>query len=508
MTLLRRARPLLLLAIAVFGGCTGGPAPGPSPLVQRNGTLTLGLPAVGTLDPATASMNGLLVLAMACEPLLALDPDTLEPEPALVQSWQYKADARSVTLQLRKGLRLQDGEPFDSKTVADSLSRIANPATSSPWAPLVVSMASVRPIRPTSIEIAFNRPDADFVTLLAHPALTPVSILADGTQVCVGPYRMEAGTEGAFRFSAFENHEPITGFAEEIVVRHYENNDAAFEALKNGEVDLAPIAETRAAGGEAEGWRQESAVGNAVTYLAFNPSRPETANPALRQAVSRALDRLAIIDVGFGDGRLPLSGWNAAGSGSPQSPECREAAPRNADPEGAAQKLAESGVSPGATFPMYFDQSRLSRLVANSIEVQVKSALGVILRSEPTDAAGLDSTLRGGTIPGVWILNSESDSPVPGRLLSRLFETGSSSNIMGFSDAPLDTALAAARTKVDTERRLDAYAEAEEIVCGYMIAAPLWTGIKHWVFDSEKVDVEGPALDPWGNPILRHVKPR
>lgn len=494
-----------MLALLFFSACTRGAAPPPPPPPERTGKVVVGLPSVGALDPAIAAGNGLLTIALACEPLLTLNPESLEPEPALVQSWQYKADAQSVILRLRKGLRFQDGAPFNAQVVADNLSRVA---AQSVWRTLIASMASVRVTGATSLEISFSRPDADFVSLLAHPALTPVLIHPDGTQACVGPYRIETAGEGGINLTAFEGYEPAAGNAREIVVRMYESNDAAFEALKTGEVDLAPISEARYAGGEAEGWEHEMAPGNSVAYFAFNPQRPETASSAFRQAVSMSLDRLAIIDVGFGDGRLPLSGWNAGGRGAAQSAGCRAAAPRKADLQGAATKLAESGVASGVSFPMYFDQSRLTRIVANSIEVQVKSAIGVVLKSEPTEAAGIDSTLRGGTVAGVWVLNAESDSPIPGRLMSRLFETGSSANSTGSSDATFDQALAAARSRVDSKERIASYIAAEEIVCGSMVAAPLWSGVKHWVFDSKKLAFKGARLDAWGDPILRHAKPR
>lgn len=458
-----------------------------------------------------ATSNALIVIAAACDPLVNLDAESLEPGPGLVQSWKFAAEARMVTLQLRKGLRFQDGRPFSAQAVADSLSRVADPATKSPWVSLISSIGSIRVTGPDSLEIDLVRQDADLAALLAHPALTPVAMRPDGIPVCVGPYRVETAPDGTLNLTAFETYRPGTvsavsrGHVEEILLRQYENPDLAFEALKRGEVDLAPIPEIRIAKQEADGIGRESAPGNSVTYLAFNPTRPETAHPSFRRAISLALNRLAIIDVGFADERLTLSGWKAGGENAPRS-KCREAAPRGSDPEAAVQQLAESGVAPGLVLPIFFDQARLTRIVANSIEVQVKNTIGIAFRSEPTDASGVEFSLRGGATAGAWLLHAETDSPIPGRLLSRLFETGSPANLIGYSDPVLDGALVAARAKVDPKKRLPSYVDAEDIACGQMVGIPLWSGVKHWGFNAPSVAFDGPALDGSGEPILRHVK--
>jgi len=49
--------------------------------------------------------------------LIHINRGTLKTEPALAKSWNVSRDGRQYTLQLRRGVRFSDGEPFDADDV-------------------------------------------------------------------------------------------------------------------------------------------------------------------------------------------------------------------------------------------------------------------------------------------------------------------------------------------------------------------------------------------------------
>ena len=54
-------------------------------------------------------------LSLVFSTLVFRNPETLEFEPALAESWKAAADGKSWTLHLRKGVKWSDGAPFTAE---------------------------------------------------------------------------------------------------------------------------------------------------------------------------------------------------------------------------------------------------------------------------------------------------------------------------------------------------------------------------------------------------------
>jgi oligopeptide transport system substrate-binding protein len=73
----------------------------------------------------------------------------------------------------------------------------------------------------------------------------------------------------------------------------------------------------------------------------------------------------------------------------------------------------------------------------------------------------------------MWQLGWAADFPHPHDFLGLLLETGSTSNVGGWSDAAFDAALDAAATTDDPEEQTAHYAEAQRIVADQVPLVPL-----------------------------------
>jgi len=85
-----------------------------------------------------------------------LDPQTLQPIPALAESWDISADGKVYTFHLRKGVTFSDGSAFDANDVKYSFDRLANATTGTSYtAGLVLSTVAgwsdVRPPAPPKV---------------------------------------------------------------------------------------------------------------------------------------------------------------------------------------------------------------------------------------------------------------------------------------------------------------------------------------------------------------------
>lgn len=524
---------LLGLLSPLLAACTlfdSKPPPTPKPV---GGTLNIAVGPIGPLDPADATGAGLLVLRTACDGITSLDHSSGEPRPGLASSWKVTEGGKSVQLELAGGSKFHDGRSVDARAIAANLSRVARPVTQSIWATLLAPVAGfaevqsgatgdlsgIKVIDKGTIEISLVVPAADFPATLAHPGLIPISPAVHSTDpeqpaaaICAGPYRIEAAAEAeTFKLTRDESYKGTNrGFAlvetraDTIVARGFETEDEAFEAYRRGEVDASVLPTPRA----SEAPEGERATRNTaeVTYLAFDVSKPETPLK-FRQAISLAVDRGALIDSSYDGGRRRvLTRW--LDEGSPLDSSCSDFAHRlTSDAQGAQKLFVESGGQPGAKLPLIFDSSSIGTLLALSIRVQVKDAIGVDLELQGLDPPAFAQSIRERPVAAVWVASTGPDIPLDRVLLDGLFASDGKHNVFGFKSEEFDALAGKARAAVQFDKRLDLFQQAEESVCTQTPASPLWSGVSQWAANPSKISIDGSEkVDVFGHLLLRHAR--
>lgn len=502
------------------------------------GSIVVGLSQIGTLDPPRASgPSALSLLRTACDGLIGLDPNSGALRPALAAEWSLEAGARKITVDLRPGLTFHDGSAVTSAAVREALSRVARPSTTSPWASLVskvegfgevqagtsTHLSGVKATEDLRLEIDLSEPYSDFPTILSHPALLPVSLDSlkdspDGAAepVCAGPYLVEKGLEGgdlrlARTTKSVSRNEAYfaggKGLAERILVRSFETPEDAYQAYRSGRVDIAPIPDSRLGEALAGGKGYTGRSTPQITYLAFDPANPATADPRFRQAISLAIDRLVIIDAAYGDRRRPATRWLPGNYSSGTQTTCTDFARRIGDPVKARELLTASGFDSANRISLIYDPSATTRVVAEALQIQVSDALGVSLSPQPLEGEDIAASFKARTgAPSAWIMATSIELPLPDQFLGDLFRTGSQSNLLQFSDKTFDARIGSARTATaqpDIERF---YVQAENALCNQMPAIPLWTSVSHWMINPDQIQFEGERkLGLLGGPLLRHA---
>jgi len=142
-------KKLLLLVVGLFGafafataGCgggnesSGGATGGGETGTAANQTMTM---SWGTeppsLDPGlatdTTSSN---VLLNIMDPLIKLDPNTLDAQPNLAESWDVSADGKTVTYHLRKDGKWTNGDPVTAGDFVYSWKRTISPELAADYA--------------------------------------------------------------------------------------------------------------------------------------------------------------------------------------------------------------------------------------------------------------------------------------------------------------------------------------------------------------------------------------
>ena len=184
-----RARPLAALAALALVGCSGGdepltPSPTPSGEAGEGGTLTWAVAdPVRSVDPLLATdRSAQIVSRQIHEPLietLAGPFGEARGRPGLARAARPAAGATVWVLQLRGGVRFQDGEVFDADAVQANADRWLASAAGRELLPGLIAVDSPSP---TSVRFILSAPDPALPRRLASPRLGIVSprALAEG----------------------------------------------------------------------------------------------------------------------------------------------------------------------------------------------------------------------------------------------------------------------------------------------------------------------------------------
>lgn len=490
--------------------------------------IRIAMTAVGTLDPARAtSPAALSLLRAACDGLTALDPDDGTPKPAIAEGWELSEDATELTLSIRSGITFSDGTAFTAQAAAETLSHIVRPSTGSPWAHLLQriegfeavradeaqSLSGVRTLDNHTLRIVLSEPFADLPSVLAHPSLTPLSPEATDAPfpICSGPYEFSAPSEGEGKIILSRDEDygrTNEAFGEgdltpTFEITTFEVNDEAMGAFRAGDVDASPVPLNIAASVASEDTYVQRPT-NDIAYLAFHPGAGPSMRPEILQAVSTAMNRVIIVDAGFGDGRAPATRWLSDDFG--RSP-CEDINSDAGEPLKAKSRLEQAGIDPTKiTIPLFFDPAVTDDLIAEALSLDIRGSLAITL--EPGSRSGDEMATSAADLdqPGAWMFVHTPDLPIPERTLGALFDPSSGQNPSPQAAPAFEDHMAQAVARSSGPQRIDGYLAAEEAACGSLGKIPLWRGMRHWMYATSELSFRGDnPIDIFGGLVLRRL---
>ncbi len=273
---------VLVLVVLLLAGCARPP----------DDVLRVGLvaPAV-TLDPryatdATSSRLCRLIFQAPAD----FDAD-FRPTPALM-SWETPAPTR-YRLTLRGDPRFHDGTPLTAADVAATYRAVLEPARASPHRGSLANVLTIDVINPRQVDFTLRQADPLFPGLLVIGVMPARDAAAERIETPVG--------SGPFSVSQLRAKSLMLirrADAQRVEFEVVENETTRALKLTRGELDLvqggfAPeVADWLA---RTPGLSVTERNGTTFSYLGFNFAHGPTANPAVRQAISLAIDRAAII---------------------------------------------------------------------------------------------------------------------------------------------------------------------------------------------------------------------
>lgn len=292
--------------------------------------------------------------------------------PVLATRWVVSNHGRTYTFTIRTGVRFSNGDPLTPADVVFSIKRVIAPKSTYPYKVLMADVKSVRASGQNVIVTLKSRDWSFLYNLAAYSngiVLDPKAVSQMATHpVGTGPFMFKSQVpnydvqlvRNPYSWIPATN---VTG----VTFRYFSNANSESSALRSGQINVIDNALNPADIGTFEHNSKYKIVAgptNGKIQVTINNSSGPLANKLVRQAITYATNRKAIIKAAAGGYGIPL------GSGTvPGDPWYIDMAGRYAyNPAKAKQLLAKAGYPNGfsltLTLPPYTYATTSGTLVA------------------------------------------------------------------------------------------------------------------------------------------------
>lgn len=327
-------------------------------------------PWSNTLDENTAACRTLLY-----DPLYTLAPD-FTPEGVLAAG-ASTADHLTFTITLDAGASFWDGTALDAAAVDDSLTRAM--AEGSAWQKRLSGIQSHRAVGEDTLEIVLSEPNAQFLSLLTFPVARWDGSSWQGT----GRYRL-ASMDWE---DALLTPNPTRAGAQalpQVQLVKLPRAEVASYSMKIGELDGLCT-------DQPQGGSSFAIPRNDLFFLGINGGQEPLDDPAVRQALSQALDRTVLAAGAQSAGCLPSSL-----PFPPQWAQVQGQTVQAQDQEAARQVLAPQGAEPVELTLLYPTGSQTKEQLARLVQSQLEEA-GAVVQLDGRTYEEYLSALRSGS---------------------------------------------------------------------------------------------------------------
>ena len=329
------------------------------------------------LDPTSAAAGAIdqVVYSNIFEGLTRFSSDG-SVIPGLAESWEISEDGLTYTFKLREGVKFHDGTDLDASDVVFSLDRARGEDSVNAQKALFANISNVAAMGDGAVKVTLVKPQGSFLFNMAW-----------GDAVIVAPESIEdikskpIGT-GAFTFADWKQGDSIKitrndaywgtpAKLDGATFKFISDPTAAFAAMMAEDIDAFytyPAPENLVQFEADPRFTVLSGNTEGETIMAINNKLPPFDNKLVRQAVSHAIDRSAIIDGAmFGYG-TPIGSHFA-----PHNPAYIDLTGNSEyDPEKAKALLAEAGFADGFTTTLKLPPPSYARRGGEIIAAQLR----------------------------------------------------------------------------------------------------------------------------------------
>ncbi|MBK8445877.1 MAG: ABC transporter substrate-binding protein [Micropruina sp.] len=339
----------LVLIVALLSACVGQ---SPTASTQQAHILSVG----ATLEPPTMNPSASpaasipqVLLYNVYETLVKMDP-TGTLKPLLAQEWDVSSDRTVYTFQLNPAARFASGSPVNAQAVVTSFNRIKTESTIQ--APLVEQMAVVKSTEAVddhTVKVTLSRPSNLWLFDMSSTAgiIYDPNALAtlDTTPSGSGPFVLKQWNKGqSVVLASSGSYWGTAPRLDSVTFRYFTDPNAMNAAMLAGDLDVISNLQNPDAIDQFSDTGRFTVTQGTTTgevVMALNNSRARLKDVRVRQAISMAIDKKALLDTVW-NGKGTLVGSMAV----PTDPWYEDLTSIDAyNPEKAKELLADAKAS-------------------------------------------------------------------------------------------------------------------------------------------------------------------
>ncbi|MFN8770110.1 MAG: ABC transporter substrate-binding protein [Neisseriaceae bacterium] len=256
------------------------------------------------------------------------------PIPGLAKSWDISKDDKTYTFHLRDDIKFSDGTPISAKDVVYSWQRLVDPKTGSPYTYIATSIKNAQQITNNelpatslgvdaiddkTVRLTLIYPDKD---ILAKLTLSPFSVISRKAVqkhnkkwtkaenlVTSGAYKLK---EHVINGYLLEEKNPFYYNAKNVSINQVKffplvDSNGSLSKYKSGDLEITwtvPVDQFKEIRKEYKNQLHVTPL-EGLVYYDLNMLHPEFKNPKTREALSLAIDRVALAKEVLGTGVIP-----------------------------------------------------------------------------------------------------------------------------------------------------------------------------------------------------------
>lgn len=447
---------------------------------------------------------------------------------AAAASWDISTDGLSYTFHIRPDARWSNGDPVTAQDFVFGMQRLVDPATAAFYAAelgnVVNAAAIVAGDTPTTelgveavddrtLLVSLVRPTPYLLSLLTHPSTFPVhrgsfeqhgdAFARAGNLLSNGAYVLVEWSPGSIIELDRNPHYWNDQNTSIDVVRHHvvTQEMAELNRYRAGELHTtSTVPPDNFAQIKAEYADQlHIAPTLGVYYYGFNLTRPPFKdNPALRQALSMAIDREVLVEKITGRGEAAAYSWVPPGINNYEPPQLSYADLSQGERNALAQSLyrgAGYGDDKPLQFELRYNTSDTQRRIALAVQSMWREVLGAEAKLVNVEFQVLLDQMREREATEVFRSSWFGDYNDANTFLA-IMRSDSAANMPAYANDNYDTLMASASEQPDLDRRRLYLEEAERELLADHAVIPLYFYVsKHLV---------SPEVRGWEDNILNY----
>ncbi|MBB5785933.1 peptide ABC transporter substrate-binding protein [Jiangella mangrovi] len=525
-------------------GDEGGSSEGPTGTVSINSTQ----PENPLIPTTTNEVGGGNIVDAMWTGLVSYDPETAEPGLAVAESIEPNEDFTQFTITIKDGWTFHDGTPVTAQSFVDAwnfgaagenaqlnqyffgpdganiagFDEVAGQTDDAgafvPGSATADAMSGLEVVDDTTFTVTLGSPNSLFETIIGYSAFYPMpeSFFTDQAAfeahpVGNGPFEfVEEIPNQSINLTAFADYAgDEKPQVENIEYRIYADLDAAYADVVSNQLDiLDKIPPVGLAGDvwktDLEGRSASAPLTTRFTSMTFPLTSTDVwADANLRKAISKAIDREAVIAAAYGPGNyVPANSWVPPGNDGYVEGTCGEWCEFDA---AAAKELYDQTAGIQGTLMIASNSDGGHREWVEAACTSITNALGVPCQGDfDPDFGSFRARVNANELTSPFRTGWVADYPSIQNFLAPLYTSNGSANDGGYSNPQFDDLIRQA-AGLEGDEALDLYNQAETLLAEDMAVIPLWydNGQRGW---SENVNEPGFTWKGYVDPLSISVK--